>query len=158
MAKKYKIDLFNQVLPSLDQKSVKFYNNYTDEEKKEIQPLVLMQWLTGANNPKQIYFLNELVNPFVFPLQKHKGLLVNLLSICGTGKAANRYKYIRKQNKKSNASPKSISVLAEYFGYSKKQSRESLPLLTNEDIISFAEQLGLQKPELTAIKKELRTR
>lgn len=158
MAKQYKVDIFKTVLPSLDKKNPDFFNALTEEEAKEIQPLLIMRWLTGGNNARQIYFLNELVNPFVFQLGKHKELLVYLLSLCGTGYSQQRYTFTKVKSKKNTKMPKTVEVIKQIFGYSTTDALESLPLISNDDIISFAEQLGRQKPEITAIKKELRTR
>jgi len=156
MAKQYKLDIF-KLLTEISKKNTKYFDTLSDEEIKEIAPLVLMRWQTGTNNAYQIYMLNELVNPFVFSLQKHKKLLVHLMTLC-TGGISSRHKFIKRKSKKTTKMPKVVAVIKEFMDYSTKATLESLPLISNEDIISFAEQLGRQKAEMTVIKKELRTR
>ena len=50
MAKQYKLDLFN-FLNNMSQKNEKFYGTLSEEEIKEISPLILMRWLSGTNDP-----------------------------------------------------------------------------------------------------------
>ena len=157
MAKEYKLDLFKEVLPNISRKNEKYYKSLTEEQTKEITPLVLMRWLSGANDARQIFMLNELVNPFVFVLPKHKELLVDLMTISASGKQY-RYKFIKVKSKKTSKTPKVVAVIKQYFEYSTLDAIEVLPILSDDDILSFAEQLGRQPPEITAIKKELRTR
>ena len=155
--KQYKLDLFNTVLPNLSRKNEKFYTSLTEEETKEISPLILMRWLSGTNNARQVYFLNELVNPFVFTLPKHKELLVDLMTLCTSGHEQ-RYKFNKALSKKSSSTPKCVAIIMEIFNYNTVDALEVLPLISNDDILSFAEQLGRQPQEITAIKKELKSR
>ena len=157
MAKQYKLDLFKTVLPNLSRKNEKFYKSLTEEQSKEIVPLLLMRWMSGANDARQIYLLNELVNPFVFVLGKHKELLVDLITICATGQSY-RYKFNKVISKKTTNTPKSIEVIRTYFGYNTIDAIDAMVILSNDDVLSLAEQLGTQPPEIKLIKKELKTR
>ena len=47
---------------------------------------------------------------------------------------------------------------SDHFDYNTTDAIEVLPMISNDDILSFAEQLGKQPPEISAIKKELKTR
>jgi len=156
MAKEYKLDLFTY-LNNLSRKNSKFYNSLSDDEKKEISPLIIMRWLSGTSDARQVFFLNELVNPFVFTLGKHKELLNQLMSLCTSGKQY-KYNFIKAKSKKTTSTPKSVEVIKEYFHYSTLEAMEALLLISNEDVLSFAEQLGKQPPEIATIKKELKTR
>ena len=156
MAKQYKLDLFN-FLNNMSRKNEKFYGTLSEEEIKEISPLILMRWLSGTNNPYQIYMLNELLNPFVFTLGKHKELLVDLMTLSTTG-ISQRYQFKKAKSKKTTKMPKTAAVIKEYFNYSTLDAVESIPLISNEDILALAEELGKQKPEITVIKKELKSR
>jgi len=156
MAKQYKLDLFN-FLSNVSRKNEKFYKTLSEEEIKEISPLITMRWLSGTNDARQIYFLNELVNPFVFTLSKHKELLVDLMTLCGSGHDQ-RYKFIKAKSKKTSKTPKVVEVIKNFFDYNTVDAMEVLPMISNDDILSFAEQLGRQPPEIAAIKKELKTR
>jgi len=151
-----KLDIF-RVLDNTSKKNVDFYADLTEEEQKGYVPLVTMRWLTGTKDARQIYFINELVNPFVFAFTKHKELLYQLMTCCTTGKVQ-RYYWNKAQSKKSTSTPAIISVIKEFFNYSTIHAIESLPLLANEDILEYAEQLGRQKEDIAKIKKELKTR
>lgn len=156
MAKERQLDLFG-LLGQISLKNSTYYRTLSEDAIKEISPFVIMRWLTGTNDARQIYLLNELVNPFAFTLQKHKELLVQLMTISTSG-ASPRYKFNKVKSKKTSSTPKSVAVVKSIFGYSSLDALDAMKILKNEDILSFAEQLGMQKPEITAIKKELRTR
>lgn len=152
---KNKYNIFD-VLNNINKKQQTF-SDLTLEEQKALQPLVIMRWMTGSDDARQIVFLNELVNPFVFPLGKHKRLLINLLNISSSG-INQRYKWKKNISKKTPSHINIVRVISDFFGYSTKDSVEVLPLLHDNDIISFAEQLGRQPKEIKEIKKELKIR
>ncbi len=154
--KKYKLDIF-KTLDHISKKDVDFFNTLSDEEKKAFQPLIVLRWLSGTSSPRQVYFLNEFVNPVVFSCYTHKELLYNLMTICTSGKSQ-RYTWRKAFSKKSSSFPESTSVLKEYYGYNTIHALEALPLLTDEDILLYAEQLGRQKEDVTKIKRELKAR
>lgn len=153
---KYKLNIFD-VLGKLSTGDVAFYDKLTEDEEKALQPLVVMRWLTGADDARQLYFLNELVNPLVFPLTNHKKLLVQLLSICTSGRT-NRYKWTKAKSKKTAKAAASVSVIKDFFGYNTRHATDALPLLDDEAVLFYAEQLGRQPDEIRAIKKELKSR
>jgi len=156
MAKEYKVNLFG-FLDSLDMKSPVYFKNLSEEQKKEIHPLVAMRWLTGSNDSMQIYLLNELVNPFVFSLGKHKELLVNLMAISGQKVNRRHHKFI-KVKKAQTTAPNALKVIKQFLNYSTRNALEALKIISDEDILSFAEQLGKQQPEISVIKRELKLR
>lgn len=156
MAKKRKLDLFG-FLGQISRKNAKFYATLSEDEQKEVVPFVNMRWLTGTTDERQIFLLNELVNPFVFTLQKHKELLVHLMTISASG-IDRRYKFNKVKSKKTTSTPKSVNVVKRIYGYNTLDALDALKILKNDEILSFAEQLGMQKPEIAAIKKELKTR
>jgi len=151
-----KLDIFT-VLGKISTKDTRYYRSLNDEEKKGFLPVVVSRWLSGTSSAKQIYFINELVNPFVFSLHKHPQLLYQLMTLCGPGKSQ-RYFWNKTVSSKSNKTPTAVSVLREVFGYNTKQALEAMPLLSNDDIIEYAEHLGRQKDVITKLKKELKTR
>lgn len=154
--KKHKIDIF-QVLNHISTKDRSFFNQLSDEEKKAFQPLIVMRWLSGTLEARQIFFLNELVNPFVFSTHTHKELLYYLMTTCTSGKPQ-RYSWNKALSKKSSGTPMSTSIVKDYFGYSTLHAVEALPLLSKDDILDYAEQLGRQKEDIAKIKKELKNR
>lgn len=151
-----KLDIF-KVLGKISTKDRQFYSDLTEEEQKGFLPVVVMRWLSGTSNAKQIYFINELVNPFVFSLHKHPELLYYLMILCGPGKTQ-RYYWNKTASNKSNTVPTIVSIVRNYFGYNTTQALEALPLLSNDDILEYAEDLGIQKETLTKLKKELKSR
>lgn len=153
---KHKLNIF-QVLGSLSKKNIDFYDKLTEEELKGLHPLVVMRWMSGTQDARQIVFLNELVNSKVFPLTHHKRLLVNLLSASASG-SGGRVQWIKAASKKTTKTPTVVSVVKDMYGYNNSDAIESARLLTNEDILEMAETLGYQSDQLRLIKKELKTR
>lgn len=153
---KYKFDIF-KILERLSVKDRDFFTKMTDEDKKALQPLVLQRWMSGTSEARQIFFLNEIVNPLVFPLTKHKQLLLDLLEICGSGKTR-KYFWNKAKNNKKTSTPKTIELIKQYYGYSTLQAKDAMPLLTDDDIMNFAWYLGKQPDEIKLINKELKLR
>jgi len=151
-----KLDIF-RVLGHINKKDKHFYGSLTDEEQKGFAPLVVQRWLSGTNDPAQIIFLNELVNPFVFNIQKHKELIYQLMTICTDGHFS-KYSYPKQKPKKSSLMPTTLKVIKQYFTYSSTDAYEALSLLSDTDILTYADELGMQKEDITKIKRELKTR
>jgi hypothetical protein len=116
---------------------------------------MLMKWMVSCQDPRKIIFINELVNPVIFNFSKHQLLLMYLLMICGSG-TKTRYNYIKL--KKDEKFPLSVGVVKEYFNYNTKHAKEAIPLLSNDDIIGYASQLGYQQEDLKLLNKELKSR
>ena len=152
--KKHKLNIF-EVLGKINSQNHQYYPSLSEEEQKAIAPLVLMRWLTGTTDARQIYFLNELVNPFVFSLAQHKQLLFDLMVVCSSGKSR-RYVWKKAKGKNSSKHPNATKVIQDYFGYSSSKAQESLPLLSTETILNYAEELGTQPDVIKLIKKELK--
>ena len=155
-SKQHKVDIF-EVLDNLNVKNRDYYNSLTDEEKKAIPMPVLMRWLTGTSDPRQIIFINELVNPFVFNLWRYQELVMDLMMACTSGRKI-RYKYPKIAKKKASKTPKLVKTIQEYFGYSSQHAEDALPILEDDAILDYALRLGYQKDDIKIIKKELRSR
>lgn len=151
-----KFDLFS-FLKALSKKDRECYERLSEEHKKEVKPFVIARWLSGVHDMRQVYFLNEVVNKYTFTLQKHKGLLVKLMTICTSGRPT-RFSYPKTAKKKSVGSSMLVTLVQRYFKYSSKDAAEVLPLLSDEDLLSYAEQLGYQKGEISALKRDLKKR
>lgn len=151
MSDKFKLDIFD-LLKKINSGDLHIWEKLTEEERKSISPYIVSQWMFGTSNQVQIIFLNELVNPFIWSFSKHPHLLLKLMACCGTG-SFQKFTWIPFTKKKKEASL-STKVLQEYYNYSEKTARQQLHLLTFEDILEMAEELGWQKDELTKLKKE----
>lgn len=126
----------------------------SDSEKKQLAPYVIMKWLAGCDNMLQIILLNELVNPFVFQLQKHRDLLFMLLSTTTNGK---KKRYQWRKNKSESTAPEKIKIelLTKYHGYSTREAKDVINLLSVEDYLKMADHLSYQNDEIKKIKKIL---
>lgn len=151
-----KLNIFN-ILARINEKDINHFDRLTEEEQKAFLPLIVMRWFSGVSNERQIYFINEIVNPFIFSLHRHKKLLYFLLTICGSGRSQ-KYFWNKTISKKSSSTPMIIKVIRDYFGYSTLEAIDALPLLSDIDIIIYAEELGRQKDEISKIRKELKSR
>lgn len=79
-----------KLLAAIDLRNHDFYNNLTDEEKKEFNPYILMRFSSNVNaNPDiEEWFVettNELVNKNYSSISKHKDLLWKLYASTGVG-------------------------------------------------------------------------
>jgi hypothetical protein len=152
--KSYETNIFD-LLRNVDRGDYSQWSKMSEVQKKEFSPLLTMKWMSGTNDIRQIIFLNTLANPMVFPLSKHPELLMKLLTVCSSKCGQ---KYVFPKGAKSVASSKALTVVKEYFEYSTRAAKESMALLSNEQIVEMAVELGYQKDELTALKNELKTR
>ena len=152
----HKLNIFD-TLNIIQRKSQNGFNCLTEEQQKGFQPLVIMRWLSGTTNPRQVFFLNELVNPFVFNFSKDKLLLYYLMTTCTAGKSQ-KVKWIKKKSVSNTKQLITLQIIREVFNYNETKAREALPLLTDDQIINFAKNHGCQQPEITKIKRELKNR
>lgn len=150
-----KLDIF-RVLQAADEKNINFYANLTEEEQKEFQPFIVMRWLSGTFSARQVYFINELLNPYAFSLANHKQLLWQLMTISCSGKQQKHF-WNKLPGKKETNKPNATKVIMEYYQYSSNDAIEVLPLFTRDDIVELAEQLGWQQEEIAKIKKEIKS-
>lgn len=146
----FKLDIF-KVLADLDSDDHLVYRKLTDDEKKGFAPLVIMRWMTGTSDQRQIIAMNSFANRFIFPLGKHPELLAQLLTSCSS-KQRRRYNWLGIKSSKK----KTLSHLAvqEYLDYSVQEMRKLDFLPPNEEILEMAEALGWQKDEIAKLKKE----
>lgn len=149
-----KLDIF-RVLNAANDKKREFFDELTDEERKALQPFLVMRWMSGTGNPLQIMLINEFLNPYVFPLQQHKQLMWDLLVASNAGKKQ-RYVWNKLPAKVDPSRPTCVKALQQYYKYSSREAVEALRLLSREDVLLIAEQLGWQQEDISKIKKEIK--
>lgn len=155
MAKERALNIFD-ALNKISVKQRGYYESLSEEQQKEFLPIVLMRWLSCTHDARQVYFINEIVNPFVFSLHKHKQLLAQLMTVSTSG-SSQRYNWMKAKLKKTSGTPNIVNLVKEYYGYSTRRAVEVLPLLRDSDILGYAEDLGRQPDDISKIKKELKT-
>lgn len=147
----FKLDIFG-VLSKIDNpRSGDFYSKFSDEEKKAFPPLVVMRWMSGTSDDRQIILLNEFVNPYVFSLGKHPHLLARLMQVASSN-TQKRYQWLGIKSKKKNL--EALRVVGQYFEMSEREVKLMDPFPSETEVMQMAEELGLQKEELAKLKKE----
>jgi len=150
--KKFALDIFS-ILGKLNKGDLTIWDSLSEEERKGFSPLIISRWMSGTNDPLQIILLNEFVNKHIFKLDKdHPELMCKLIACCGTG--SKRVVWIG-DSKKKKSSSMALDVVKEYYDYTTHEALSELPLLSNDDIIELAEELGYQVDEIKKLKKEL---
>jgi len=153
--KTYKLDLYKEVLPNIRNGNITYYDNLSEKEKTDFPFYVLMLNILGSNSEVHIMFLNTFINPVLFDYQKnHREMLYRLFIIC-TPPASVRMRCVKRYSRKNS---KSIGVIKDYFDYSTADALEVFPLLSNDQIIELAKDIGRQQKEITALKRELKSR
>jgi hypothetical protein len=138
---------------NLDKRDFQAWDKLNEEERKSFSALILMRWMAGTADARQIVFLNELLNPVLFSLGKHPELQMKLLASASSG-ISQRYKWM---GVKSGAKKvKGLKVIQEYFGYNTREATEAATLLKKDVIIEMANELGYQDDEIKKLKKELK--
>lgn len=154
MAEK-KLDIF-ELLRQINRGKLDIWDNLTEQQRKEFSPFMTMRWMIGTDDQRQVFFVNELVNPHLFVLQKHPELLLKLMAICASGEDY-RYKFFKPANAKG-AKSKPLDVIREYYGYPTRQAKDAYNILTNDDILAMATELGYQKEDMRQLKNDLKGR
>lgn len=146
---KFSLDIFN-ILGRISKKDY----NFSDEEMKAIQPMVVMRWLSGTTNIRQVFFLNEFVNRYCFQFSNHKQLLLNLMTVTTDGKFQ-RYTWL-KRVKQAPKFPMITKIIKQYYNYNNRHALSVIHILTPDTIRQHAESLGYQKDDMKILEKELK--
>lgn len=147
-----KLDIF-RVMKAADGKNQQFFSKLSDDEAKQLQPFLIMRWMTGTSSARQVYFMNEFVNPYAFSLTNHKHLLWQLLTVAADGKSR-RYEWIKAPGRATSNKPVTVDVVKQYYGYSTKHANDAIGCLTVEDVVEMAADLGRQPEDIQKINKE----
>lgn len=147
-----KLEIFD-VLKEIDKKNVGFYDGLSDEHKKQFVPLLTMRWLSSGTK-LQTQLQNAILNPMVFKLHRHPGLLYKLMVATSDGKSK-RYTWIKKKSKDKSA-PTVVAVISSYYQCSKKDALRYKKQLSEDDILEMADELGYDKEQVKKLKTELK--
>jgi len=148
--KKHKLDIFD-VLKRLSNKD----RDFTVEEEKELQPIVIMRWLSGTKSERQIYLINQTVNKYSFSFYEHKKLLINLMTISCNG--FQRYKWLKRKTSQVKTK-KTLQIISEYYDYPLRHCSDAANILDSDTILEHALELGKPKEFIRDLKKELKSR
>lgn len=145
-----KLDIFD-VLKEIDKRNINFYDSLGDDKKKQFVPLLTMRWLSSGT-ALDTGLQNTILNPTVFRLHRHPGLLYKLMVATSDGKSR-RYSWIKKKSKDKSA-PITTSIIATYYQCSKKDALRYKKRMTIEDILEMADALGYDKEQVKKLKAE----
>lgn len=124
--KEYKLDLFKQTLPALYKCDLDFYANCSEEERKEISPLILMRWVSLNSRDPELAptFVNMFVNNGFWQLSKHPELQWKQLCVVASeiSRTTPQHQWMMPKKKKS-----STPLLDEFF-------IQKYPLISNDEI------------------------
>jgi len=139
-----------KLLAEIDLRNYNFYDNLTDEGKKEFNPYILMRFSSNANASPEVeeWFIestNEIVNKNYGAISKHKDLLWKLYASTGVGlKFFHPYLAAGKKEK----AVKIEKLLAELNPTMKMSEVKILAsLMTKNDIIELFDSLGFDKKQ-----------
>lgn len=147
---KPKVDLFLS-LDKITSGDIEFFNKMPPDEKKQLAPLIVMRWLSGVQDKKQILQLNHIVNQLVFSIHQHPDLLLKLMMASSTD-AKKRFRYIKKET--TSKHPISMDILERWYKCSTSEAKQYFPLHTKEDILEMASDLGEDQALIEKLKKE----
>ena len=147
----HKLDVF-ECLRQIDAKNIEFYDKLPTTSQKGFYPVVVTRWVYGSPHNLQIMLLNEAVNPYMFVLGKHPGLLFKLLTT--TTVAKTKYKWKAKHQETSR--PVSIKIIADYYNISKREAKLHLNNFTVDDLTEMCNDMGYQIEEIKKLKLEFK--
>lgn len=138
-------------LEAVDLRNYDFYDNLSDQEKKEFSPYVLMRYVSNVQGETNIqeWFLettNELVNKDHWVLSKnHKGLLWKLFAGCGAG-VKTYHPYLKAGTKEKAI--KIEKLLADIYPAAKLADIKMLAkMMTKKDKDELFDKMGFDKKQ-----------
>lgn len=148
----YKLNIFDFLAKLDSNKPQDHYLDLSDDEKKGMAPLIIMRWMSGTHDERQIMLLNEFVNPAVFALGRHPHLLTQLLH-AASSKTPKRYYWLGVKGQKKNT--ETVRVISEYYEMSQREVALMSPRPSADELLDMAGQLGWQPDEVKKLKKEI---
>lgn len=154
MPAEIKLDIF-RVLKAANKKDAAFFSKLSTVEQKAFLPIVVSRWMSCTPNARQLVFINEFVNPYSFSLYKHPELLWHLLVVANSG-SNQAYSWIKAPSKSHGSRPAATKLVMEYYNYSTSDAIDALAILTRDDLLDLAMELGWQPDEIAKVKKEVK--
>lgn len=160
--KKYKLDLFNKVLPAIDKRDFGFFSRLTDEERKSFSSIVALRAMSGSPDINKemceyiIFAANEANKDFWNPqITKHPELQFLILASMGIGSRV-KHEWIKgPTGKKKNN--KIMEVLHRYYPLVNDDELQMfIDINSIEALLEIGERLGLQKEDFDDYKKEIK--
>ena len=160
MGKNKHVDLFKDMIPSVDLGIKDLWDASTDEGKKEIigDLYNLNRYISNVktnNKEVQEHFVltvNEFYNKHWNTLQKHPKLLWMLLCMCNLDGKTYYHEWIGNKKKTGNDNNKKIKFLADLYPSKKMDEIELLANIMNDkEITDLAKNLGLSDNEIKKI-------
>lgn len=157
--KEFKLDIF-ALISRLNKSELGLWDTLSEEERKGFSTYIVTRWMSGTKDQLQIILLDEFVNSALFNLGTKQGfqldhneLLCKLLACCGMDDNR-RFTWVPESKKGSNK-PMTLDIVKEYYGFTTREAKSQIPLLSGEDVIELAEELGYQVDEIKLLKKEV---
>jgi hypothetical protein len=169
--KKYKLDLFKDVMPAINRKDFDFYDKCTEEERASIFPPVLLRWLTTVNKgfnvehssetQNSIVFINEMINKiglFNIPSSKdrdHKKLQWLMLCVAGTGNSRTMHGWVPVAG--TSSTPLIDALIKIHNPLIGKQEMDTFKMIiTQERLVELCKDTGMDDKEIKKHTEELK--
>ena len=143
-----KFDLF-ATIKLLNTSTLGVFNSVPGDEKTKVSPFLLMKYLSGVSDRKQVLMLAQYVNPIIFSC-KDKEFLLDIMAATTSGKNTN----VKWPGVMKLASSKYDVVIAKYFDCSVREAKTMTGFYAKDEIIGMAEELGYDDDALKQLKKD----
>ena len=147
--KQYAFDMMD-VLRHINFKDNAYYENMEPADSAKIPLPVVARWLSGTNRPSQLLLTNEYINRYVMSLYKHPVLIWKLMTAVAPGSAMN-HGWRKKLSSQDGTSNAALAVVQRYYKCSSREAQLLLPMLTPEQLVDLAEQLGDQASDIARL-------
>lgn len=144
----------SDMLRAIDMNDLSFYENLSDDGKKEFSSWMAMRWGSCSDSNPEHYLLmvNSLVNVDFSALSKHPDLQWKLLSICGTG-SHNRHSWVAPPKKEKT--DRIFTFLISLYPEMKKSDIEMLKkMLDDSEIKDLAKSAGYSDKDIKELMKK----
>lgn len=149
----YKVDIF-KLLKSIDLGDKTYYNSLSPDERKSIQPYVLMRYLssTNKNTSENLIFVNEILNKDHAIYNEFQELYYNMLFSMFSYKYQQNHTWIAPPAQtKKNQLHETLKNIHRH--YSDREIDVLISTNTKETIVEFLEDNGFDKKSIDTLLK-----